>query len=389
MSEILVINFKSPPFQGIGGRRWSKISKELIRRGHCVNLIYAEKSPSKVPSAFCNGIKYPVAWKHPLHISSKWRGKFMQKLSYFQRRLSGGYSFFDEGSYVISDLQKGLKFIFESKPIDILFVTCPPYSWTFEVTKWCKSHYPDVKIWVDLRDPWINANNWGIPGLTANQRLQENFRHQYVAEHANFISSPANEILDEFSNCKAEKVHLKHFFDEDDFSQTNHSSFHAIQDYSYWMYAGQFYVGMEEQMEIWKRAIESNPQEEWKIFSKDHEKFRQYLGGFQNVKIHNEIGSDIYRWMLQAKGFIVALSGYNQNFFTTKFYDYLPWEKPLVYLGPKGKVWHFLLEHGQKSDKLKNANVFLMNRSDFKTDGLSFRVEQILNLCPFLDHSSH
>jgi glycosyltransferase involved in cell wall biosynthesis len=388
MSEILVINFKSPPFPGIGGRRWSKISKALIHKGHCVNLIYAEKSPSVVPLHFYNGLIFPVRWKHPLLIQNKWKGKIIQKLAYVKRRLVNGYTFFDEGSYVIQDLIKGLKFIFESKRIEIVFVSCPPYSWTYEVTVWCKKHYPNVKIWVDLRDPWLQANNWGIPGLTGSQRNLERMRHQFVAENADFISSPAVEILDEFSsNCSAQKIHLKHFFDEDDFQLTSTTGNTSVDKDPFWLYAGQFYVGMEEYMGQWIAAIKSNPDEIWRIFSKDHEKFKQYLGSFQNVIIQDEIGSQIFPWIRAAKGLVVALSAYNQDFFTTKFYDYLPWEKPLVYFGPQGKVHEFLNRQGTHLQWLQKANVFLLNRSDFMADGLSFRVEQILNLCPFLEQS--
>jgi hypothetical protein len=75
------------------------------------------------------------------------------------------------------------------------------------------------------------------------------------------------------------------------------------------------------------------------------------------------------------------LADYNKDFFTTKFFDYLPYNKPIVYIGPDGAVRQFLQKNGQQLTSFLPFEVYSLKGYDISQDELSFRVEQILNLC--------
>ncbi len=381
MKNVLVINFKSPPFHGIGGRRWSKISKALIRKSINVHVIRASWMDGIVPEAFCNGESISIDMQHPIHDPTSWIKKINDKKEFWRRRLNSDYTYFDEGAYSIEALKTAIRKLIIEQKIDWIFVSCPPYSWTYETVKLVKEEYGHVRVWVDLRDPWLTANNWGIPGLSPKQRLAEELRHAYVGDMADIISSPAKEILQEFRNNNHPKfVHLKHFYDKDDFPQRAIENCEMGHERT-WVYAGQFYVGLEkyiDQLGDFAKQYSNNP---ILVFSKDVNQFQSRLHGIANIDISKEQGSQVFENVEHAFGLILMLADYNKDFFTTKFFDYLPYNKPIVYIGPDGAVRQFLQKNGQQLTSFLPFEVYSLKGYDISQDELSFRVEQILNLC--------
>ncbi|MEN9948193.1 MAG: hypothetical protein RL106_1016 [Bacteroidota bacterium] len=381
MKNVLVINFKSPPFQGIGGRRWSKISKGLINKSINVHVIHAKWISGHVPEHFCNGKSISLNLQHPIRRPHSWLKKINDKKEFWRRRFNSDYTFFDEGAYSIEFLKDGIRQMMGEQNIDWVFVSCPPYSWTYETVKLIKEEFNHVQVWVDLRDPWLTANNWGIPGLTQKQRISEEERHRFVGQMADIISSPAIEILQEFENCQHPKfVHLKHFYDADDFPE-NRKDTSQMNAARSWVYAGQFYVGMESYAQQLGLFANQNSGDQILLFSKDVDRFQDKTKGYLNIKLSKEQGSKVFEEVSQCFGLILMLAEYNKDFFTTKFFDYLPYEKPIAYFGPDGKVKQFLKKNGEQMTSFLPFEVYSLKGYDISQDELSFRVEQILNLC--------
>ncbi len=386
MKQVLVVNFKSPPFQGIGGRRWSKISKGLIRKGSVVHNIRAEWTAGVLSGTFCNGDSRSIEINHPFYQKPGIVKKLKDHWHLIRTKWTGDYSYFDEGAFCIEELKQALREVLSNNKIQWVFISCPPYSWTFETVKLVKSEFKDIQIWVDLRDPWLKANNWGIPGLSPKQRKMEEKRHRFVGENADFISSPAFEILEEFDKVQlSEKlIHLRHFFDWDD----HHSAEPVILfDSKTWMYTGQFYVGMDEYVDQLRNFANTHPDLCIKMFSKDVQRFESFFSSTQNVHCEMEQGAGIFEKMSHVHGLILMLSEYNKDFFTTKFFDYLPLQKPIAYFGPNGKVNQYLKAHGEQLTAYLPFEVYSLKGYDISQDELSFRVEQILNLCQPTENS--
>jgi hypothetical protein len=261
--------------------------------------------------------------------------------------LLGEYSIYDEGRGCIDGLKNTLSKIAMHASIDAYIVTGPPFSWIVEVTSWKSIHAKNAQVWVDIRDPWLTANNWGMPALSARQRKNERGRYEKVLNESDFVSSPTYSILDEMPEIKAscKKIHFPHFFDWDDWCSCNGL---AIQENT-WVYSGQFYIGLEKYISRLREVIEqADVSSKWYFYSKDHETFRKYLGDLTQVFIFPDIGTDVYVKLAKAYGLILCLSDYNKDYFTTKYYDYLPSGKPILYIGPVGGVAKSL-SHGKKN----------------------------------------
>ena len=344
MNEVVIINFKSPPFIGIGGRRWGKLTRDFLENGIRVHLIRSDwgSADQRVnPKWFDHPLLSHYVIKTQEHNKeASLLSRIVQKLRFWKSRWLGEFSFFDEGRYSTEDLKGILNNITREAHIDCVFVTGPPFSWIIATSEWRSTHH-SIPLWVDIRDPWLLANNWGMANLSFIQRWREKERYQKMMEQADFVSSPTYSLLNEMPSLssKAKKVHLKHFFDWDDWEHcvgvevSNHT----------WVYAGQFYVGFEDHIEQWKSIIHSQGKKvKWKIFSKDHERFKKFFDGMEQVEIHGDIGHKVMIELASAAGLVLCLSDYNKDYFTTKYFDYEPANKPILYIGPLGEVAHSL-----------------------------------------------
>jgi hypothetical protein len=91
-----------------------------------------------------------------------------------------------------------------------------------------------------------------------------------------------------------------------------------------------------------------------------------------------------------ASGLVLCLSEYNKDYFTTKFYDYSPAQKPIVYFGPNGRVAQYLSqfeknavnEWYQTDNFLSSPAVFSMQNADdaLNSEEKDARGQQILDL---------
>ncbi len=340
LTEVVLVNFKSPPFIGIGGRRWGKMTKALLRQGvkvHLVRVNWGHQDSQQVP----DWMNHPLLVEHvvPCRFHSKaslWH-KCVETTRKWKASLLGEYSIYDEGRDCISGLTNTLSTIVSQASIEAFIVTGPPFSWIVEVTNWVSVHAREARIWVDIRDPWLTANNWGMSALSKRQRKLEQARYARVMQATDYVSSPTFSILEEMPQLKANcrKIHFPHFFDWEDWHACNGLEIRE----KTWVYSGQFYVGLEDYISRLRAIIEQEGlSAKWYFFSKDHDKFNHFLGDLPQVVISQDIGGEVYAKLAQAEGLILCLADYNKDYFTTKYYDYLPSGKPILYIGPLGKV---------------------------------------------------
>lgn len=392
IKEVVIVNFKSPPFPGIGGRRWGKFTHFFLSKKIKVHLVHAKWSdyPSEESYPWLHDPlleRYAIVpGKFSRHENMGMKEKIWFKFYALYARLIGGYSIFDEGRWCIQELREKLTKIAEENPIDAVFVTGPPFSWVCEVAKWKQAF--SFPLWVDIRDPWLLANNWGMQQLSFIQRWKEEERYRLVFNNARYLSSPTRSLLDELPlpNVEKKKVHLKHFFDWEDWSKWQGTQVEP----NLMVYSGQFYVGMEHYMGIWRKMIQDHGHLRWEIYSKDWKKFQAEFAGMEQVVIFPDCGSKVFGRLAAASGLVLCLSEYNKDYFTTKFYDYSPAEKPIVYFGPNGRVAKYLSqfkkntvnEWYQTDNFLSSPAVFNMHHADdvLKREEKDARGQQILDL---------
>jgi len=370
------VNFKSPPFIGIGGRRWGKLTHFFLNQKIKVHLVYAkwgEESEWKP----LEWLEHELLLKYQIEPGKMAKNshltlmeKFIFKCHAWKAHWFGEHSIFDEGRWSLSELRSTLDTIKGRYKIDAVFVTGPPFSWVSTVSNWNTQF--QLPLWVDIRDPWLHANNWGMQNLSIVQRRKEEERYRNMFANARFVSSPTLSLLDEIvlPQFAHKKVHLKHFFDWDDWKKSDGINIES----DLVVYSGQFYVGMDTYMDVWKAIIIEKNNVRWEIYSKDWKRFQQYFHGIAQVKIYPDQGSKVFDRIAAASALVICLADYNKDFFTTKYFDYLPAQKPILYIGPKGKVAETLILDPQ------NAMNTWFSKDNFSIEKSVFELPQRPNL---------
>jgi hypothetical protein len=108
------------------------------------------------------------------------------------------------------------------------------------------------------------------------------------------------------------------------------------------------------------------------------------------VKSANSIGDKIFSEIAKSDFCIIFLAEHNRNFFTTKYFEYLPLQKPYLFIGPEGKVskeieankmgcsWQSFMGI-LKMDKL-HLTEFGIASEQLENNSLSARVDEIIEL---------
>lgn len=343
------MNWQFPPNQGIGGRRSAKLAKEWKALGHDITIVtQATKNDGNgsqnwineetiqsfdyhfideknhfnalyFRSGFINSIK--------LWILKKWHGAFTPGNPIDDCRFAG------------SPISKTLRTIHSQKPIDLLFVSSAPFSLSVYASRFKKTH-PEIQLWCDFRDPWMKAVNYGLQMLNNRQREAESGFQKEVALHSDFLSAPYGAILDEFdtTQSQAKKICIPHFTDRPLTLNIQPS----LSDTPLFTYAGNLYEGSMPFIQSALKMLNGLPSEQ--------QPHLQFIGNFsisnqkEMVKQYNKIrftpwqDQGLNHYLESSQGLIILLSEDNQDFHTTKFYDFLPLGKPYLYIGPKGKV---------------------------------------------------
>lgn len=123
--------------------------------------------------------------------------KFFQNLLYL---LSIDYSFFFIDEYYKESIK-----IIDSKKINYLIISAPPFS-LFFLIKRIKIKYPDIKIIVDYRDGWTGRVNSVFLCIIKN--FVKNFIEKNIIKFTDFILAATNSIKTSLSLITKKKITL-------------------------------------------------------------------------------------------------------------------------------------------------------------------------------------
>ncbi len=404
--HIILVNYDFPPNKGIGGRRWGKLAKEFVEQNCIVHVVKADALSDTDKSVWSEEVNNKNIFVHSLprvypQILLSQPKKFFGKLQY-RKALNSVKKNFKGTPYDISlgwenNLTPKLNELVKKFPIEWVFATGAPWDMLRVVAEWKKGH-PSIKYWADLRDPWLNARNYGIPFLSPEKMKEEVQKASNVLEHANVISAPALQILEHFSSLnlistKNKKFfYLKHFHSEPKLTEQSFgfSSTDIIIEYG-----GEIYLDTEPFLEEMSKDLtklrESNPalyeRLQLNFHSTSFEKIQAVFKHHPCVRISDSIGKKIEDRIAQAHWCIILLADHNKDFFTTKYFEYQTLGTPYMYLGAKGEVlqtienenrgttWSNFFQSLLKNDPL-NSQTFIQEADE--NNSLSFRVKEML-----------
>lgn len=370
--NILLVNFDFPPNQGIGGRRWGKLSKGLAEEGFDVFVIKADPVSMNNPSPWTEDVKsarihvtslprtYPEGFSHP---GSGLIDKIKYRIHQFILSRKERGTIFDISIGWDKYLLPAAADLIEKHKIINVIATGAPWNLLYFVCR-LKEKFPQINIISDFRDPWINAKNYGMQSLDEKRKSHEKFKHQYVLSHSDVIITPAKDMTDELrkfdiENSKANFNVLGHFYDEDDTGLTDST---ATSDKIILVYGGDLYVGVEPMLNKFVSDLEiirqKNPELyrriEVRIFT--NSAISSVLRTLDAIRVFPSVGKRIFEELRSAHFTLIFLPDNKKNHLTTKSIEYLPFRKPYLVYSPEGDFTRFVEENQLGFPMLREGN---------------------------------
>jgi hypothetical protein len=375
---LIIVNFDFPPNQGIGGRRWAKMAKGLASKGVKVFVIKADPIYGNKTSPWIQDVQHPLIQVHSIkrtypqsisHPKKGWKHKFryMWDLNLLRRTTKG--TIYDVAIGWQSVLNEKLHELTKSNEISHIIATGAPFNALYYCALFRQSN-PKIKLVVDYRDPWLTAKNYGMPFLDSAAMACEIEKQNQVFKHADLILSPYNELTDklfeEASSVITDRSKFKvlpHFYDESD---SNAAGIPKTRDEKKltFVYGGALYTGTANVLndlvnylsELEHRGDAISKRLLIKIYT-DNQIEAVVFRGLKSVLVSPTIGKQIFDELRNADFCLIMAADHNKNQLTTKFFEYLPLRKPIVYIGPVGDISRFL-----------ESNYLGWRISDFATD---------------------
>jgi len=408
--HIIIVNYDFPPNKGIGGRRWAKLAKAFAEKDYFVHVIKADSISDTETSVWTDEVRhkniqvYSLPRKYPgILLSSP--NNFLVKFQY-RAAIRSVLKKYPGTPYDISlgwskDLSEKLNEITKNFPVNWIFATGAPWDLLRTCAEFKKKH-EHLKLWVDLRDPWLNARNYGMTNLPELKFKEEEEKAKTVVENATIISAPAIEIFDPFvsrgwvSKSEEKLVHLKHFYSDKRMevrkSPRNSQNIQLI-------YGGEIYLDTEKHfteiagdLEHLRTEFPKKYQElTIQIHSSSSEKLKQIFQSHPTVQLSDSIGKSIERKISQAQWCIILLAEHNQDFFTTKYFEYQQFGVPYLFVGPetslvrkriieenRGTDWKNFFKHYLENNTLDHTTFDQHVSEKDSVEYRIFEIEQIM-----------
>lgn len=408
---ILLACYDFPPNKGIGGRRWAKFAKGLVAKGYQIHVIKAHPVSSSKNSGWTEDISqgiivhslprsYPkVVSEGPKTLIDKL--KYRWEINRLQRKEKG----------TIYDIASGWKDHFLEKASEVIqnngitnvIATGAPFNLLY-YTALLKDEFPDLNIIADYRDPWLTAQNYGMQDLAPLRLEYETAKQELVMANANWITCPNEFLMSEIRSSaivkpKSNFIALPHFYDPDDLDVYLKKE-KRKDDRIKIVYGGAVYLGMEKFLKRLNEGLDLLKEKSPEIAGRldieiytPHQRFASFFEGNQDiVQFKDTIGKAFFKELNSADAAFIFLAKHNSNFLTTKFFEYIPFRKPLFFLGAKGYVATFIednvlgrvLEQPEdicKSLKDLAENKVVINKKfDVSTLDLEHRTKQLMAL---------
>ncbi|MES2680997.1 MAG: hypothetical protein V4635_13980 [Bacteroidota bacterium] len=363
--NILVVCWDFPPNNSIGGRRWAKISKSFLKLGHSVSVIATTPDEYSQKSAWLNQeeLSRIKIYYCPGNFLERWLNDYNSPLRFIRIRVAKlllkflfGGTIFDKAIGVQEKFISIAKEVIKKDKINTVFVTGTPFNLLY-YTALLKKDFPNLKIVADYRDPWIGAQNYGMQTLSPARKNFELKKQNYVFENVDYVCAPNPVLLEEIKNTYAggkkelaKFIELPHAFDPDDVVPATAAE--AGGKKVKIIYAGTVYLGIEKYLRFLNDAISYLKQKDpglavdvsFYTYQKEQESI--FNGNKDVVKFSDSIGDGVFKIARSSDFILILLSEHNKNYVTSKFFEFLPYQKPYLYVGPPGVVSDKIVNEG-------------------------------------------
>jgi glycosyltransferase involved in cell wall biosynthesis len=353
IKDILIISYVFPPYPGIGGRRWAKFAKYLAKRNIRVHVICAQ-NPFEEESIYSDDITSPLIHvhrldpKYPLILLTTPKGIF-QKLSYrYQRKrllsMARG-SIYDKALFWKEQLEKKAVDIIEKNNVKVVIATGAPFRINYYACQ-LKKKFPDLKLINDLRDPWTWGVSYGFKDMDPLRRQFEEWMQTETIKESDIVTVPVEAMCTHlkhiypYFNSKIEL--LAHGYDAEEFDLRSNITGNKI------LYYGTLYPNQKDRFNALAIALSFSGEFSLDIFS-DSSRYKtcfKNFGSAQHVTYHSPVKpQELFKQLRESCTVLIMQPDNAKDYITTKIYEIVHAQRPIIYIGKKGDLWNFISEN--------------------------------------------
>ena len=359
--KILIISYQLPPYGGIGGRRWTKFGKYLIERGYDVHFLTAkvEKKGQKRWETDSESIKDRIHFfeSHYPSVLKTTPKTFTQKIAYrFSlgriKNLEKG-NCFDPSCMDKVPLQKAVSTMVE-KGFSKVISTGAPFLQLFHLAE-LRSKNSNFKLIVDLRDPWTMQDwSYGFPSLSKERKAIEVEREKFVMENADKVITVLPRMTKDLSELTdTKKIHtIYNGYDPVEYSDkiTSSNTGEKIK----FIVAGNYYDASVHHIKSLVKALAILQKEQGPLYAKLQfdfygsapNSFHELIADERAIADHGFIPSEKVAEKLSEAdvAMLFLIDGFNYSL-STKFFEYIAMDKPIMMFAKEGDSSNFILEN--------------------------------------------
>jgi glycosyltransferase involved in cell wall biosynthesis len=395
--RILIISYYFPPNPGVGSRRWAKYGKVLRQKGCDVHVLTA-RTPHKARSAWDEDVKdlkvFPVEPKYP-RILNNWEKKsLLGKIRYkfmnavVKMRVRGMH--YDRAVFWRSTMLKKARQIIKQKKIEVIIVSTPPHRSAYYALELKRDH-PEIKLMIDLRDPWTWGSFREYPNLKNKDRKFEEMMAAAVMENSDTLIVPVQKMYDsllqKYPDTRRKLYLLSSAFDLDDFANINpRESSSGIRKF---IYFGTLYDNLDDHFNGIANALSGfRGQFVLDIYSKreTYKKIFDRAGLLDYVNYHAELPSgQIFQKVVDADFvFLFKPYEYGKDNVSTKYFEITNSKTPVFLIADRGRASEYIVNnklgiHTEVADtestlrRLMQGNLTVDYNTEFSVEDYSFQ----------------
>jgi glycosyltransferase involved in cell wall biosynthesis len=352
--DILIISYVFPPYPGIGGRRWAKFAKYLAKKNIRVHVICAQ-NPFGSVSIYKNDIKdqriltYPLDPKYPSILLTTPKGIF-EKIAYrYQRKrllsMARG-SIYDKALFWKEQLEKKASEIIEKNNVKIVIASGAPFRINYYACQ-LKKKFPNLKVVNDLRDPWTWGVSYGFKDMDLVRKQFEEWMQTETMKESDVITVPVAAMCEHLKQIypyySSKFQLLPHGYDAEEFDLS------AISQENKILYYGTLYPNQKDRFNALAIALAFTGKLKLDIFS-DTTRYRSSFNSFgsgQQVTYYSPVEPrELFNHLRSSKAVLIVQPDNAKDYITTKIYEIMYAQRPIIYIGKQGDLWSFIKENG-------------------------------------------
>lgn len=344
--RVLIVCYGFPPNPGVGGRKWAKMARYMIRKGWEVHVLAkrpapGDQSPWDADTAGCHmhfaDSGFPdIITRVPRNAAEKIWYRLMLMLLKFRTR--GNY--YDRAALMQDEFATRVPAIMDEHGIKNLIVSGAPFSLLYYGAL-LKQEHPEYRFIADLRDPWMHPGYFGM-GLIGEKRKQEEERRLNMAlQTADTVIVPYGHMLEDYApRCgnPSKMLKLPHAVDPDMLVPVQKRPTGSLKLVNF----GSQYHGMERLMAEMGQAASAGAVR-IDIYTQDL-KYAAVTG--PAVTYHRPIPeAAVFAKMAEADAVLLYTPEHVRDLISTKYPEVAAMRIPAVVVGRAGKASEFIVSN--------------------------------------------